>query len=377
VALYRDDLVQIRHDVHAHPELSFREHRTAKKVATLLEQWGYDVATGVGGTGVVATLTHGTSQKSVGLRADMDALPIAEATGLPYASSDPGKMHACGHDGHISMLLGAARYLSETRLFNGTLRLVFQPAEEIVEGATAMIEDGLFQRFPMDAVFAMHVAPELPKGVMGFRSGPAMASSDHWEVVLTGIGGHGAVPEKTVDPVVAGASIVMALQTVVSRSVSSQQPTVVTVGAFQSGDRGNVIPGEAILRLSIRNTEPEIRVRVLERIRAIIMGQAASYGVDWMIREMSSSPVLVNDPAHTMFARSVACELFGESRVAQTPLIMAGEDFAFMLQQRPGCLCYIGNGGETNVHSSGFVFSDDILVTGAAHWSALAERFLA
>jgi hippurate hydrolase len=377
IALYQDDLAQWRHDIHAHPELSFHERRTAAKVAALLEQWGYNVTTGVGGTGVVATLTNGASQKSVGLRADMDALPITETTGLPYASSDPAKMHACGHDGHVAMLLGAARYLAETRSFNGTLRLIFQPAEEIMEGAKAMVEDGLFRRFPVDAVFGMHVAPELPAGVMGFRSGPAMASCDDWEVVLTGIGGHGSAPEKTTDPVVAGASLVMALQTVVSRNVPPQQQTVVTVGAFRSGEWGNIIPNEAILRLSIRNGDPEMRIRVLERIRAIIMGQTASYGVDWAIREFGSSPVLVNDQASTMFARSIACELFGESRLAQTPLIMAGEDLAFMLQERPGCLCYIGNGDGPNVHNSGFLFNDDILLPGAAYWSALVERFLA
>lgn len=376
MALYRDDLLGFRHDIHAHPELAFQEHRTAAKVAALLEQWGYDVATGVGGTGVVATLTNGTSQKSVGLRADMDALPITETTGLPYSSSDPGTMHACGHDGHVAMLLGAARYLAETRSFNGTVRLIFQPAEEIMEGAKAMVEDGLFLRFSVDAVFGMHVAPELPTGVMGFRSGPAMASCDDWEVVLTGIGGHGSAPEKTTDPVVAAASLVMALQTVVSRNVPPQQQTVVTVGAFRSGDWGNIIPNEAILRLSIRNGDPEIRIRVLERIRTIVSGQAASYSVDWTIRESGATPVLVNDPASTTFARSVACELFGESQVAQTPLIMAGEDLVFMLQERPGCLCYIGNGPGANVHNSGFVFNDDILVPGAAYWCALVERFL-
>jgi hippurate hydrolase len=377
IAAYRDDLVRLFQDLHAHPELAHEEYRTAATVASLLEQWGYEVTTGVGGTGVVAGLTHGDRQKSLGLRADMDALPVTEATGLEYASREPGMMHACGHDGHVAMLLGAARYLAGTRRFNGTVRLIFQPAEEIIEGAAAMVEDGLFERFPMDAVFALHVAPQLPKGVLGFRSGPAMASADHWEVVLSGAGGHGAEPERTADPVVAGASVVMALQTVVSRSVPAGQPTVVTVGAFQAGDRGNVIPGEAVLRLSIRNTEPETRVAVLERVRAIVAGQAVSYGVDWAIRETNSSLVLVNDPGLTAFARCVACELLGESHVAESPLIMAGEDFSLMLRQRPGCLCFLGNGAETNLHSPGFVLSDDILLTGAAYWSALVERFLA
>ena len=374
---YRDDLVQLRRDIHAHPELAFDELRTAAKAAALLEQWGYEVATKVGGTGVVATLTHGEAAKSLGLRADMDGLPMTETTGLKHASMDAGRMHACGHDGHIAMLLGAARYLSKSRSFNGTLRLIFQPAEETMEGAAAMIKDGLFCRFPVDAVFGMHVAPGLPQGTMGFRDGPAMASSDRWEVILTGIGGHAAVPEKGIDPVVAGAAIVMALQTIVSRNVSPQQPTVVTVGAFQSGDAGNVIPHEAILRLSIRNTEPEARIRVLERVRAVVAGQATSYGVGWEIREGKSSPVLVNDSGQTAFARVVARELFGDGCVADAPLVMANDDFAFMLQERPGCLCVIGNGNGATVHNPAFDFNDDNLVTGAAYWSALVERFLA
>jgi len=363
---YRDDLVQLRRDIHAHPELAFDEHRTAAKVAALLQQWGYEVATKVGGTGVVATLTHGKAAKSLGLRADMDGLPMTEATGVKYASLDAGRMHACGHDGHVVMLLGAARYLSKTRSFKGTVRLIFQPAEETMEGAAAMIRDGLFSRFPVDAVFGMHVAPELPRGTMGFRDGPAMASSDRWEVILTGVGDHAAMPEKGVDPVVAGAATVMALQTVVSRNVSPKQPTVVTVGAFQAGGAGNVIPHEAILRLSIRTTEPEARIRVLEKIRAIVAGQATSYGVGWEIREGESSPVLVNDPGQTAFARFVARELLGDGCVVDVPLVMGSDDFAFMLQERWGCQCFIGNGGEATVHNPAFDFNDDNLVPGAA-----------
>jgi hippurate hydrolase len=376
ISTYRDDLVRIRRDFHHHPELAFHEERTAVIIADLLRQWGYDVATGVGRTGIVAALTHGTSEKSVGLRADMDALPMTEATHLPYASIHTGMMHACGHDGHVTMLLGAARYFSETPAFNGTVRLIFQPAEEVIEGAAAMIGDGLFNRFPVDAVFGIHGAPEIPGGMMGFRSGPTMASADRWNVILTGVGGHGGVPEKAIDPIVAGASIVMALQTVVSRNVSPGQATVVTIGSFQSGDTDNIIPSQAILRLSIRTTDPEVRTGVLERVRTIIAGQAASYGVSCEIREMSAAPVLVNAPEMVTFARSVAQDLFGKDRVVETPLITASEDFAFMLQERPGCLANIGIGGEFSLHNSRFDFNDDALVRGASYWAALVERFL-
>jgi hippurate hydrolase len=369
--------LKFRHDLHRHPELAFQEYRTAGKIAETLKQWGYEVTAGVGKTGVVAGLTCGTSAKSMGLRADMDALPIAEETGLPYASIEEGRMHACGHDGHVTMLLGAARYLAETRSFNGTVRLYFQPAEEIIEGAAAMIKDGLFERFPVDAVFAIHLAPELPLGILGTRSGPAMASADRWRVILTGIGGHGAIPEKAIDPIVAGSSIVMALQTVVSRNVSPHLATVVTVGSFQSGDTDNIIPHQAILRLSIRNTHPETRLQVLERIRTIIMGQAASYGVECEIQEMSATPVLLNDPELAEFARTVARDLFGHDRIAETPLIMASEDFAFMVQEKPGCLCNLGTGGNFGLHHPEFVLNDDVLVPGASFWAALVERFLA
>jgi len=374
---YKDDLVRLRRDLHAHPELALHEHATAAQVGKLLSQWGYEVTSGVGGTGVVGTLTSGAGERSLALRADMDALPITEATGVPYASTKPGVMHACGHDGHTAMLLGAARYLARTRRFSGTLRLFFQPAEETIEGANAMIQDGLFARFPVDAVFSLHNDPSIAAGVLAFRDGPTMASADLWDVILKGVGSHGAQPEKGIDPVVAGASIVMALQTVVSRSVSPRQPTVVTVGSFRSGEAGNVIPDEAVLRLSIRATEPAARLHVQERIRAVIAGQASSYGVRFEIQEKRSTPVLVNHPAETAFARRVALELLGEGRVMEMPFIMGSEDFALMLEEKPGCFCSIGNGGPALLHSPAFDFNDANLVTGAAYWSALTERFLA
>lgn len=273
-------LEKIRHELHAHPELGFHETRTANKVAELLKTWGYDVATGIGGTGIVASLTKGSGTKSIGLRADMDALPIHEASGVKYQSGCEGKMHACGHDGHTSMLLGAAQWLaSDSASFNGTVRLIFQPSEEDMRGAQAMIDDGLLTRFPVDAVYGMHNMPGYPQGHMAFKEGATMAAVDSLTITLTGKGSHGSTPEKSIDPIVAGASLVMALQTIVSRNVAAQDQAVVSVGAFQAGDAGNVIPQQAVLRLSIRSTDEDVRKNVLQRIRTITESQASCYGV--------------------------------------------------------------------------------------------------
>ena len=248
-----------RHHLHRHPEVAFDEHNTARYIAELLRGWGYAVTEGVGKTGVVASLTVGDSPKAIGLRADTDALAVQEMSDSDHKSTIPGKSHTCGHDGHSAMLLGAARYLAEKKSFNGTVHLIFQPAEEIMGGAPAMIADGLFERFPMEAVFGMHNMPTLERGKLYFTTGPIMAAVDNWEIVLTGVGSHGSMPERSVDPVVAGASLVMALQTIVSRNVAPLDSAVVSVGAFLEGDAGNVIPQPATLRLSIRSSKPEDR----------------------------------------------------------------------------------------------------------------------
>ena len=292
----QNQMKEWRRHIHQHPETAFEEVKTAEYVASLLTSWGYEVITGIGKTGVVASLTHGSGESVIGLRADMDALPIEETADIDYKSQNPGKMHACGHDGHTAMLLGAGRFLSQTKRFNGTVRLIFQPAEEAISGAPAMIGDGLLEKFPMDAVFGLHNMPGLPHGTFHFREGPMMAAVDNWEVKLTGKGSHGSMPEKSIDPVVAGASIVMALQTVVARNVPPLESAVVTVGAFRTGDAGNVIPQTAVLRLSIRSLTKDTRELVLKRVRTIIQNQAAGFDVSCEINQGSPGEVLENDP---------------------------------------------------------------------------------
>lgn len=372
------DLRAIRQDIHAHPELGFEENRTAALVARCLEEWGYEVHTGVGRTGVVGVLRNGSGSRTLGLRADMDALPIIENTGVPYSSRYSGCMHACGHDGHTTILLGAARYLAATRRFDGTLNLIFQPAEEGQGGAEAMLADGLLERFPCDALFGLHNMPGLPAGHLGFRQGPMMASQDLLNVVVEGVGGHGSMPHLAVDPLVAAASMVMALQTVVARNIDAQEAAVVTVGALQSGEAANVIPQQALLRLSLRALNAPVRELMLERVKAIIRTQADSFGCTVSIEHRPAYPVLVNSAEETEFARRIGVELVGADAVdGNTPKLMGSEDFGWMLQRCPGSYLFIGNGvAQPMVHNPGYDFNDDILLTGAAYWGALAESWL-
>ncbi|EOX9903289.1 M20 aminoacylase family protein, partial [Pseudomonas aeruginosa] len=374
-----DDLRSLRQDIHAHPELGFEERRTAALVAECLRGWGYEVHEGIGRTGVVGVLRQGDGTRRLGLRADMDALPIVEATGLGYSSCHGGRMHACGHDGHTAMLLGAARYLAATRRFDGTLVLIFQPAEEGQGGAEAMLADGLLERFPCDALFGMHNMPGLEAGHLGFRAGPMMASQDLLSVILEGVGGHGSMPHLSVDPLLAASSAVMALQSVVARNVDPQKAAVVTVGALQAGEAANVIPQRAVLRLSLRALDGQVREQVLQRVRQIIELQAASYGCQASIEHYPAYPVLVNSVEETEFARQVGVALAGAEQVdGATPKLMGSEDFAWMLQRCPGSYLFIGNGrGRPMVHNPAYDFNDDILVRGAAYWGALAETWLA
>ncbi len=377
------EFVRLRREIHSEPELAFEEHRTAALVAGKLASWGYAVERGVGGTGVVGRLIRGSGRRRLGLRADMDALPIAEATGAAWASRRPGLMHACGHDGHTAMLLAAARHLAEEGGFSGTLQLVFQPAEEGGGGALRMIEDGLFERYPCDAVFAMHNMPGVPQGHLVFREGAAMASSDYASITLTGIGGHGAMPHKAADPIVAASSIVMALQTIVSRNVDPQSMAVVTVGALHAGQANNVIPATATLELSVRALDHDVRVALERRIKALVVAQAASFGVEARIDWRAGYAVLVNAPEQTAFARDVGLALRGAGGVTlQGPALSGSEDFAFMLQRVPGSYLLIGNGdgdsaGACMVHNPGYDFNDDNIAIGAAYWVLLARRFLA
>ena len=380
-----DTFVGIRRDIHQHPELAFEEHRTSELVAAKLREWGYEVTRGLGGTGLVGQLKRGSSTKKLGIRADMDALPIVEATGLEWTSTHAGKMHACGHDGHTAMLLAAARHLATRGRFDGTLNLIFQPAEEGGGGALKMIEDGLFDRFPCDAVFAMHNMPGFAQGHLVLRDGATMASSDYATITLQGTGGHGALPHCAADPVVAAASIVMALQSVVARNVDPQQMAVVTVGSIHGGQANNVIPDQVTLGMSVRALDRDVRALLETRVKAIVEAQAQSYGVKAHIDYRRGYSVLVNTPAETDFARKVALELVGPDRVLLNgPAITASEDFAFMLERVPGCYLFIGNGDGTEghphsacmVHNPGYDFNDANIPIGSAYWVLLAERFL-
>ena len=381
------EFIQLRRDIHRHPELAFEEHRTSDLVAAKLESWGYAVHRGLGGTGVVGTLKRGQSNRSLGIRADMDALPIQEATGLAWASSKPGLMHACGHDGHTAMLLAAAKAIaqddSQDAAFDGTLNLIFQPAEEGGGGAVRMMEDGLFEQHPCDAVFAMHNMPGTPVGHFVFRDGAAMASSDYATIRVHGTGGHGAMPHLAADPLVAAASIVMALQTIVSRNVDPLHTAVVTVGAMHAGQANNVIPALATMELSMRTLDPEVRLLLEQRIKALVFAQAESFGVRAEIDWRKGYCVLVNSVRETDFARQVALKLVGPDRVTLNgPALTASEDFAFMLEKMPGSYLFIGNGdgdsaGACMVHNPGYDFNDDNIATGAAYWKALVQTFFA
>ena len=363
--------------LHRHPETAMHETGTAKYIANLLREMGYEVFEGIGKTGVVAVMKVGNGDKNIGLRADFDALPIVEDNNLSYKSEVCDKAHLCGHDGHAAILLGAAKYLSEHRTFNGTLTLIFQPGEETMEGSPAMIADGLFERFPVDAVYAMHNMPGLDLGKLYFRAGEMMADVDNWEIELTGKGSHGSMPELSIDPVVAGSSLVMALLTIVSRNLSPWHNAVVSVGAFLAGNAGNVIANSAILRLSIRNMKPEDRTMVLDKIKHITKTQAECYGCSYEIREGQPGAVLVNSESETAYASDVARRIMGGENVINPGVAyMGSEDFAFMLQKKPGCYFMIGNGDTPMVHHPKYVFNQDILPIGVNYWIGLVEDYL-
>ena len=376
--------VALRRDLHRHPELGLKEFRTSQVLAEQLESWGYRVTRGLATTGLVAQLQRGGGRKRLGLRADMDALPIHEANDLAHCSVHAGVMHACGHDGHTAMLMAAAQYIAQEVEFSGTLNLIFQPAEENPGGAKIMIEEGLFERFPCDAIFAAHNMPGVAAGQLVFIEGPAMASSDDVTITLTGVGGHGAMPHRAQDPIVAAAAIVMTLQTIVSRNVDPQHTAVITVGSLVAGKANNVIPASARLELSVRSLDREVRDLLQARITHLVTAQAQSLGVQAHIDYKRDYPVLVNTAEETDLARQVGTELLGAERVTRQGRPLTGsEDFAFMLEHCPGSYFMIGNGageGEAAhacmVHNPGYDFNDDILPVGAAFWALLTQRYL-
>ena len=376
-----ESLRETRHRIHRNPELSFRETATAELVAARLEGWGWRVTRNVGGHGVVGTLQAGDGARAVALRADMDALPIAEESSKPWMSEVPGVMHACGHDGHTTMLLGAAQHLARTRNFTGTVHLVFQPAEEAGEnsGAQQMIADGLFERFPCDAIFGMHNHPGLPTGTLLFGAGPFMSASDTAILRIRGRGGHAARPHMTVDPVLIAGSLIMALQTVVSRNIDPTQTAILTVGTVHAGTAANVIPETATLELSIRSFDEAVRAKLEQRIRELVSAHVLGYGGSVEIEYQRGYPVLVNSAEETAFARQVAEELVGAQRVV-FPFgpVTGSEDFAYFLQHKPGCFLRIGNGEQCPmVHNAKYDFDDANLTVGAAYWTRLVERYLA
>jgi amidohydrolase len=374
---YHPELTDIRQDIHAHPELGLEEHRTADIVARKLEEWGIEVHRGVGITGVVGVLRSGNGEATIGLRADMDALPIQEANELPYRSRNDGKMHACGHDGHTTMLLGAARYLAETRNFNGTVNFIFQPGEEGIGGALEMLKDGLFQRFPCNAVYGMHNRPGMPVGKYGISPGAAMAGGAFFDITITGKGAHGARPEESVDPVLVACHLGTALQSIVSRNVSPRETAVVSITRVVSGDAYNVIPQSATLSGTVRTMKRETLTQIEQAMQRISHGVATGFGASAEVDFRLIFAPLFNHAAHTDAIADAAAELVGDDNVnrAQPPAV-ASEDFSFMLEQVPGAYINLGNGECAPVHNHHYNFNDEAIPFGSALYARLVERQL-
>jgi len=382
VADLQPDIQAWRRDIHAPPELLYDVHRTAAFVADRLKEFGCDeVATGLGRTGVVGVIKGrrpaGGDLKVIGLRADMDALPIEEKTNLAYASKTPGKMHACGHDGHTAMLLGAARYLAETRNFAGEAVVIFQPAEEGGAGAAAMIKDGLMDRFAIDQVYGMHNGPGIPVGSFAIRSGPIMAATDSIDVDIEGLGGHAARPHKCIDSVIVGAQLIMALQQIVSRNVDPLESAVISMCEFHAGNARNVIPQTAVLRGTVRTLTAEVRKLIEKRVKEVTAGVAQMTGAKIELNYERGYPVTSNHAAQTDFATQVAKEVAGEANVQEMPPLMGAEDFSYMLEQRPGAFIFCGNGDTAGLHHPAYNFNDEAIVFGTSYWIKLVENSLA
>ena len=380
MAGYQDELTAIRRDIHAHPELAFAEERTANLVAEKLAEFGCEVHRGLAGTGVVGTVRRGNSPAAIGLRADMDALPMHEMNDFAHRSTDDGKMHACGHDGHTTMLLGAARYLAATRNFDGTVHLIFQPGEEGGGGGRIMVEEGLFDKFPCDAVFALHNKPGIAVGRIAARPGPMLAASDRWDIRIKGRGTHAAHPDLGLDPFVIGAEIVLALQTIASRSLDPLDSAVVSVGFVQGGSAYNVIPDGLHIGGTSRSFRPEVRDLIERRLGEIARGVAAVHGAVAEVDYRRGYPPTVNHAAETAFAAGVAAEICGADQVIHDVApSMGGEDFSYMLNTRPGAMLWLGNGpgeGGCGLHNTRYDFNDAALPVGASFLARLAERFL-
>ncbi|MEQ8817493.1 MAG: M20 aminoacylase family protein [Thalassobaculum sp.] len=382
IAEFHADMTEWRRDFHAHPEIKFEEHRTAAAVAEKLKSWGIEVHTGIAGTGVVGVLRgQGDSGRSIALRADMDALPMDEEGNPPYRSLNPGRMHACGHDGHTTMLLGAARYLAETRNFDGTVNFVFQPAEEGGAGARVMIEEGLFERFPSDTVWGIHNAPHMPAGTIGVRPGPLMAAADQAFLTVRGKGAHAARPHDGIDPIAVGVQLYQGIQTVVSRNVDPLLSAVVTVAQFHAGTANNVIPATAELKLSIRTFDNGVRDLIEQRIRALCDGVGRAFGCEVEVEYRRGYNAVINPAETAGIVADVADQVVGPKMVERdTAPIMASEDFAFFLSERPGAFLWLGGGApgkDYGLHHPMYDFNDEVLPVGASFWAKLVETQLA
>lgn len=382
IAEFHPEITQWRRDLHMHPELQYDVHRTAASVAEKLKAFGCDeVVTGIGRTGVVGVIKGrkpAGGRKAIGMRADMDALPLEEITGLPYKSTIPGKMHACGHDGHTAMLLGAAKYLAETRNFGGNAVVIFQPAEEGGAGGKAMVDDGLMTRFGIEEVYGMHNYPGIPLGEFAIRPGALMAAADHFVIEIEGKGGHAARPHFSVDTVLVGAEIVSRLQSIVARNVDPLHSAVISVCLFQAGTTDNVIPQTALLRGTARSLVPEIQDLLEKRIQEVVEGTAKLHGAKAVLKYKRSYPVTRNHPDQTDFAASVAKEVVGDTKVdTNVNPVMGAEDFSFMLNARPGAFIFVGNGDSAGLHHPAYDFNDGIIPVGSSYWVRLAEKALA
>lgn len=388
IVRFHAELQKIRRDIHAHPELGYQEERTSEVVAQKLTEWGIPVVRGLGVTGVVGIIKGGDGARAVGLRADMDALPMPELNTFAHASKHEGRMHACGHDGHTAMLLGAAHYLSQHRNFDGTVYVIFQPAEEGGRGAERMIKDGLFEKYPMEAVFGMHNWPGIPAGHFGVTPGPQMASSNEFHVTVKGKGSHAAQPHKAIDPVMTAVQIAQGWQTIVSRNANPNDPAVVSITQIHTGSATNVIPDEAVMIGTVRTFSTGVLDMIERRMQEIAEHTAAAFDASVEFRFTRNYPPLINHEKETAFAVGVLTEQFGADHVdARTEPTMGAEDFAFMLQHKPGCYVFLGNGdgshrdhghglGPCNLHNPSYDFNDDLLPIGATYWVRLAEKFL-
>ena len=372
-------MVALRRDIHAHPELAYEERRTSALIAERLRAWGFEVDVGLAKTGVVGSLTSGNGP-TVGLRADMDALPISEAGEFDHRSRFDGKMHACGHDGHVAMLLGAARYLAATRDFQGTVRCIFQPAEEAAGGAKVMLDEGLFDRLPVDAVFGMHNWPGLAVGRFALCPGPIMASLDCFDIRIEGHGTHGALPHHGIDPIAVAAAVIQALQTIVSRNVDPRRAAVISVTKIHAGNAHNVIPDHAMLGGGIRCFDPPLRTYLKTRVEEVVAGVTAALGARGRVSFIAGFPAVINDVRSSELAARVARELVGDEGVdTATEPVLGSEDFSYMLERKTGCFLFIGNGAgpaSCTIHNPGYDFNDEILPLGASFWVRLAQAFL-